>query len=131
MRQWVLHFVKLSLGKLSLQEQNTYINSIGYIEDFHHQLPIMSVKHRQLIAQNVLQIKYHPDTFAAEIKNWFRNKLAYEVANPENEALLIGQLLYDKGIIPFWKQKERQMKQLPTKPTHVLCWWIILAYKPH
>lgn len=103
MRQWVLHFVKLSLGKLSLQEQNTYINSIGYIEDFHHQLPIMSVKHRQLIAQNVLQIKYHPDTFAAEIKNWFRNKLAYEVANPENEALLIGQLLYDKGIIPFWK----------------------------
>jgi hypothetical protein len=100
---WVSFFCSLKKDK-NFRLNGSIQNAWDYICSPEKNFTILSVNHRKLITENLLNIDFVENDFSNHLINWFSTHHPnMYTKEPKNLTYLISCLIYNKNVMPFWK----------------------------
>lgn len=76
-------------------------NILTYLDEPTRRIPVISERHKSLIAKNVLKLNYIKDVFDQQLLSWFR-QIPVKAKNEENVPVICMLLLYEPIVRQFW-----------------------------
>jgi 5-methylcytosine-specific restriction protein B len=100
---WTKNLLKYKLENTYENLTDSIKNAIVYIENPENNLTQLSIKHKKLVAENLLKINYDESNYFEKLKEYFHDELEkHKLGNQKNLGLLISLFLYCEEVRNLW-----------------------------